>query len=73
MNTEFNSILEDESAIQLARLLLNYNKMIKQNRENEVKEDLLKRFPSNKSVNSSIKYKDANLAEDDVKLTNKKN
>jgi len=68
MNTEFNSILEDDSAIQLARLLLNYNKMIKQNKSNEVREDLAKRFTkkSSSTVTSSIKYKDANLAEDDV-------
>lgn len=71
MNTEFNSILEDESAIQMAKLLVNYNKMVKKNQLNELKEDLLKRFPNksaNNVVNSSIKVKDSSQPEEDVNL-----
>ena len=69
MNTEFNSILEDNSAIQMARLLVNYNQMVKKNQLNELKEDLLKRFPkkSTNVVNSSIKVKDSSQPDEDVK------
>ncbi len=69
MNTEFNSILEDNSAIQMARLLVNYNQMVKKNQLNELKEDLLKRFPNKSTnvVNSSIKVKDSSQPDEDVK------
>lgn len=67
MNTEFNSILEDGSAIQLARLLLNYKKMVNKNQLTELKEDLQKRFPTkSNTVASSIKFKEPNQPEDDV-------
>jgi hypothetical protein len=69
MNSEFNSILEDNSAIQMARLLVNYNQMVKKNQLNELKEDLLKRFPNKSTnvVNSSIKVKDSSQPDEDVK------
>ena len=69
MNTEFNSILEDNSAIQMARLLVSYNQMVKKNQLNELKEDLLKRFPNKSTnvVNSSIKVKDSTQQDEDVK------
>lgn len=67
MNTEFNSILEDGSAIQLAKLLLNYKKMVNKNQLTELKEDLQKRFPTkSNTVASSIKFKEPNQPEDDV-------
>ena len=59
MNTEFNSILEDDSAIQISRLLLKYRQMIRKNQLIELNEDLQKRFPNKaeNTVNSSIKVK----------------
>jgi hypothetical protein len=67
MNTEFNSILEDDSAIQISRLLLKYRQMIRKNQLIELNEDLQKRFPNKaeNTVNSSIKVKNQT---EDVKI-----
>jgi len=53
----------------MARLLVNYNQMVKKNQLNELKEDLLKRFPNKSTnvVNSSIKVKDSSQPDEDVK------
>jgi hypothetical protein len=69
MNNEFNTVLEDNSAVVMARLLLKYNQMYRKGNHAELNEELLKKFPQNKTsstVSSSIKFKDQNQPEEDV-------
>jgi hypothetical protein len=59
MNTEFNSILDDDSDIQIAKLLIGYNGLYRDGQIGELAAELTKRFPSNKhsSAQSSVKLK----------------
>ena len=70
MNAEFNTVLEDNSAIVLARLLISYYQMYKTGRLNELQQDLTQKFPQNKASNisSSIKFKDQTQPDNDVSL-----
>lgn len=70
MDTEFNTQCEDNSAIILSRLLLSYYKMFKAGQLADLTADLAKKFPpkaSKSNISSSVKYKDANQAEEDVR------
>lgn len=48
LNNEFNMLLEDNSAIQIARLLLNYRALVKEGKLGELESETTRRFPSNK-------------------------
>jgi hypothetical protein len=65
MNNEFNSILDDGSALITGRLLLGYRKFMLEGRYAEIENDLNVRYPhaTNLSIQSSIKQKN-----DDVNL-----
>ena len=69
MDNEFNTQLEDSSAIILARLILGYFKMYKNGQLSELSADLAQKFPpkSKANVTASVKYKDQNQMEDDVR------
>ena len=70
MNAEFNTMLEDNSAIVMARLLINYYQMYKSGRLNELQHDLTQKFPQNKAskISSSIKFKDQTQPDNEVSL-----
>lgn len=67
MDTEFNTQCEDNSAIILSRLLLNYHKMFKAGQLAELNAELAKKFPPKSSKSTASSVKAANQAgEDDV-------
>ena len=71
MNTEFNSILEDGSAMQLARTLVNYYSLYKSHRWDELRADLEAHYKNQSSasnLNASKKVK-SNENDDDVRIT----
>lgn len=53
MNNEFNSILDDNSDSQVAKLLLKYNELYRLGKLNELKDELEKRYPSNKTLQTN--------------------
>ena len=58
MSNEFNTILEDDSCIQISRLLLGYYNLYKANRLQELHDELMKRYSAGKvSLEASTKFK----------------
>lgn len=58
MNNEFNTILEDNSCLQIARLLLGYYGLYKANRLQELHDELMKRYTAAQgSIQASQKFK----------------
>ena len=69
MDQEFNTQLEDSSAIILARLILGFYKMYKNGQMNELSADMAQRFPKKASnVENSKRQKSENQMEDDVNV-----
>lgn len=71
MNTEFNSILEDGSALQLARQLVKYYGLYKSNRWDELRADLEvhnKNHQANLSASKKVKNNENDDDDDDVRL-----
>ena len=64
MNNDFNTILDDNSASQLSKVLVNYNHLFRSGKLNEISEDLNKRFPSKKPATVSSSIKQTNDDED---------
>ena len=65
MNTEFNSILEDGSALQLARTLVKHYGLYKSNRWDELRAELEVHNKSQVNLSASKKVK-TNENDDDV-------
>lgn len=68
MDNEFNTKLEDNSAIILSRLVLGYYKLYKNGQHNELSADLAQRFPAksaNSNVNSSVRHRNENQMDGD--------
>ena len=58
MNNEFNSIIDDGSALQIAKLLLKYSELYRSGKLVELQEDISKRFASKApNVQASVKCK----------------
>ena len=70
MNNEFNCILDDNSPMQLSKLILNYYKLFKNGRGSEIAEDLSKRFPKalSNGLSASIKFKNKDLNDNDEEV-----
>ena len=74
MNTEFNCVLDDDSSLQIARLILDYNKLYLSKDFDKIFQDLDKRFPKNKAsdamiaASKKVQLDNNNNAEDDVSL-----
>ncbi len=66
MDNEFNTKLEDNSAIILSRLVLGYYKLYKNGQLNELSADLAQRFPAkSNNVSSSVRHRDENQMDGD--------
>ncbi|CAF0718624.1 unnamed protein product [Brachionus calyciflorus] len=58
MNNEFNTILDDDSCLQISRLLLGYYGLYKANRLQELHDELMKRYSiGKKSIEASKQFK----------------
>ena len=76
MNNEFNCVLDDNSALAIARLILEFNKLYLSKENEKIFEGLNKRFPKTKAsdatIAASVKCKngkvDDNNNDDDVSL-----
>ena len=74
MNTEFNSILEDGSALQLARTLVKYYSLYKSNRWDELRAELEVHNKNQANLSASKKVKNnENDNDDDVRQRSKAN
>lgn len=61
MNNEFNSIMDDGSPLQLARLLIEYHKLYRSGQLAQLEQDLIMRYPqTNTNALKSVKAKSAN-------------
>jgi hypothetical protein len=72
MDQEFNTHLDDNSAIILARLILGFYKMYKNGQLNELSADLAQRYPEKAwNVENSKRLQGENpLADEDVNFIN---
>ena len=69
MNNEFNTIIEDNSCLQIARLLIRFYALYKENRLQELHDELMKRYTlAQGSIQASQKCK----TEQDVIKKNRK-
>jgi hypothetical protein len=66
LNAEFNLVLEDNSAIQIARQLLEYRRLVREGRGAELLASLNVKKPPAAAVHQSVKFKDSNNNDDNV-------
>jgi hypothetical protein len=64
MNKEFNCLIDDNSSLSIARLILDYNKLYLNQEFDHIFNDLKQRFPecraSDASLAASVKFKFGN-------------
>ncbi len=65
LNTEFNLVLEDNSAILIARQLLNFRKLAQESQLTELGEQVAKLSKRKAPVDKSVKCKDGNNNDQD--------